>query len=205
MGIGKSQNIMLPEKIIIVGVVVNLFCSLWYIKNIIYGNTKPNLVSWFIWMLAPFVGTFLALKAGAGFSALGIFMAGFGPFLVIIFSLFKKNAFWKINFFDLACGFFSIVAIALYVITNNLSISILFAIVGDGLAYIPTFIKSWKYPETETSSVYLGGVVNNILALFIIQNWIFAIYSFSIYLILINLVEIFFIYRKKIFPEKIIS
>ena len=77
---------MLPEKIIFIGVLINLITSLWYVRNIFYGNTRPNLVSYFIWMLAPFVGFFLQLKAGAGFSSLGVFMAGFGPLLVIIFS-----------------------------------------------------------------------------------------------------------------------
>ena len=75
---------MLPEKIIYIGVAINLFYSLWYIKSIIYNSTRPNLVSWFIWMLAPFVGVFLQIKAGAGLSFLGTFMSGFGPFLVII-------------------------------------------------------------------------------------------------------------------------
>jgi hypothetical protein len=188
---------MLPEKIIIIGVAINLFCSLWYVKNIIYGGTRPNLVSWFIWMLAPFVGTFLALKAGAGFSVTGIFMAGFGPLVVIIVSLFKKNAFWKIEIFDLICGFFALVALVLYLLTYNLSISILFAIISDGLAAIPTVIKSWKFPETESSSTYFGGIVNNTLSLLIIKNWIFSIYSFNIYIIVINIVIIFAIYHKK--------
>lgn len=189
---------MLPEKIIFIGVAVNLFCSLWYVKNIIYGETRPNLVSWFIWMLAPFIGTFLALKAGAGFSVMGIFMAGFGPFLVIIASLIKKNAFWKIEPFDLFCGFFSLMALVLYVFTYNLAISILFAIISDGLAAIPTITKSWKLPETENSSIYTGGIINNILSLLIIKNWIFSIYSFNIYFILVNIVIIFSIYHKKI-------
>jgi len=194
---------MLPEKIIFVGVAINLFCSIWYIKNIIYGGTKPNLVSWFIWMLAPFVGVFLLLKAGAGLSSLGVFWAGFGPFLVIIFCLFKKNAFWKIQLFDIVCGLFSVMALVLYVITHNLAVSIIFAILSDFLAYIPTYIKSWKYPETETGSTYIGGVINNTLALLIIKNWVFAIYSFPLYLVLANLIEISFLYRKKIFRKRL--
>jgi len=195
---------MLPEKIIIIGVAINLFCSLWYVKSIIYGTTRPNLVSWFIWMLAPFVGTFLALKAGAGFSVTGIFMAGFGPLMVIIVSLLKKNAFWKIERYDLICGFFSLISLLLYIITNNLGISILFAIISDGLAAIPTIVKSWKFPETESSSTYAGGIVNNTLSLLIIKNWIFSIYSFNIYFIVINIIIIFAIYRRKIFKTKII-
>ncbi|OGZ66143.1 MAG: hypothetical protein A3D34_03800, partial [Candidatus Staskawiczbacteria bacterium RIFCSPHIGHO2_02_FULL_33_16] len=190
---------MLPENIIFVGVAINLFCCIWYVKSIISGNTRPNLVSWFIWMLAPFIGTFLALKAGAGFSVLGIFMAGFGPLLVIIVSIFRKNAFWKIETFDLICGFFSLMALVLYIFTYNLAISILFAIISDGLAAIPTIIKSWKFPETESSSTYFGGIVNNVLSLLIIKNWIFSIYSFNIYFILVNIVIIFSIYHKRIF------
>jgi len=196
---------MLPENIIFVGVAINLFCCIWYVKSIISGNTRPNLVSWFIWMLAPFIGTFLALKAGAGFSVLGIFMAGFGPLLVIIVSIFRKNAFWKIETFDLICGFFSLMALVLYIFTYNLAISILFAIISDGLAAIPTIIKSWKFPETESSSTYFGGIVNNVLSLLIIKNWIFSIYSFNIYFILVNIVIIFSIYHKRIFKKAIFS
>ncbi|MEK7089033.1 MAG: hypothetical protein AAB913_02800 [Patescibacteria group bacterium] len=196
---------MLPEKIIIIGVAINLFCSLWYVKNIVYGNTRPNLVSWFIWMLAPFLGTFLALKAGAGLSVTGIFMAGFGPLLVIVVSLFKKNVFWRIETFDLICGFFSIMALVLYLITYNLGISIFFAIISDGLAAIPTIIKSWKFPETESSSTYFGGIVNNTLSLLIIKNWIFSIYSFNIYFIVVNIIIIFSIYHKRIFKKAISS
>jgi hypothetical protein len=75
----------------------------------------------------------------------------------------------------------------------------------DGLAAVPTIVKSWKFPETETAAVYLPGIINNILGLLIISNWIFAIYSFSIYFILVNAVIIFCIYRKKLFKTPAFS
>lgn len=192
---------MFPEKIIIIGVLINLLCSFLYIKNIFKGGTKPNPVSWFIWSLAPFVGVFLQLRAGAGWSAVSVFMAGFMPFLVVIFFLFKKNAFWKIQILDIVCGLFSVMALVIYVATSNLAISILFAITSDFLAYIPTYIKTWKNPETETGSIYLGGIVNTFISLLIIKNWVFAIYSFPIYLTLANIVQIVLVYRKKIISQ----
>lgn len=195
---------MLPEKIIIVSLVLGLYATFLYIKDIFHGSTRPNLVSWFVWMLAPFIGVFFQIKAGAGLSVLPVFMAGFIPFLVIIFSLFHKNSYWKITLFDIICGIISLLALVCYVLTYNLEISILFAILADGLAYLPTIVKSWKFPESETAIVYSIGIFNNILALFIIQNWIFSIYSFSIYLIVANLITVFCIYRKKIFKTKII-
>jgi len=193
---------MLPEKIIFIGVFITFVGSLLYIKNIVYGNTRPNLVSWFIWMLAPFVGTFLQIKAGAGLASLAPFMAGFGPLLVIIVSLIKRNAIWKINTFDIICGLIALFSLILYVLTHRLGISILFAILSDLIAYFPTFIKSYKHPETESSFIYLGGIINSIFALLIIKSWIFAIYSFPIYLISANIVEVSFLYRQKIFKTK---
>ena len=189
---------MLPENIIFVGVLINLVGLFWYIKDVIKGGTRPNLVSWFIWSLAPFIGVFFQLKAGARLSILPIFMAGFTSLVVIIVSVLKKNGYWKINSFDVVCGIISLFALILYVFTHNLSISILFAIISDGLAYIPTIRKSWNFPETETGLMYTTGIVSNIIGLLTIKMWTFPIYSFGVYIILFNAIVVFSIYRKKI-------
>ena len=196
---------MLPENIIFITVIVSLTGYFFYFKDIFFGQTRPNLVSWFLWMLGPFIGVFFQLKAGAGLSVIPVFIAGFGPLLVIIVSLFRKNAHWKITLLDVICGTLALLALIFYVFTRNLGISILFAILSDGLAAVPTLVKSWKFPETETAAVYMTGIFNNILGLLVIEKWIFPIYSFSFYLIAVNIVLVFFIYRKKIFPPKIIS
>ena len=190
---------MLSEKIVYIIVLTSFLGSFFYIKDIFLGKTKPNLVSWFIWSLATFIGVFFQIKAGAGLSVLPIFLAGFISFLIIIISILRKNAYWKINTFDIICGLISFFALLLYIFTHNLTISILFAIMSDALAYIPTIIKSWNFPNTETGLLYTTGIINNILGLLIIKSWIFPIYSFSISIILFNLVVLFCIYRKKIF------
>ncbi|HTE49000.1 MAG TPA: hypothetical protein VK675_03780 [Candidatus Paceibacterota bacterium] len=195
---------MLPENIIYVGVVVGLISTFFYIKNIFFGTTRPNLVSWVLWLLGPFLGVFFQLRAGAGLSVLPVFMAGFGPLLVVVFSIFRKNSYWKLSTFDVICGVFSMLALVLYALTHNLAISIIFAILSDLLAFIPTYIKGWKFPESETSSVYLTGIFNNVLGLLIIKDWSFTIYSFGVYLIIANIVMVCFLYRRKIFKiEKI--
>jgi hypothetical protein len=189
---------MLPQNIIYLTILTSLLGYSFYLKDFFYGQTRPNLVSWFLWMLGPFIGVFFQLKAGAGLSVLQVFLAGFGPLVIIIISLFRKNSIWKITKLDLFCGFFALLALVFYILTHNLGISILCAILCDGLAAVPTLVKSWKFPETETALVYLPGIFNNTLALLIIKNWIFSIYSFSIYFILINTAIIFCIYRKKL-------
>ena len=192
---------MLPEQLGYIAIATSLIGASFYIRDIFVGKTKPNFVSWFFWMLAPFIGTFLQLKAGAGLSVLPVFMAGFVPFLVLVAAFIKGNAYWKITPFDIGCGVFSLLALILWILTKNTGLSILFAILADGVAAIPTLIKSWKFPETETAAGYMPGVFNNAVGLLIISNWTFSIYSFGIYLIALNLMLIFFIYRKKLFQN----
>lgn len=196
---------MLPENIIYIGVVIDIIGSIFYLRSIIYGFTRPNVVSWFIWMLAPFIGVFFQIKAGAGLSVLPVFMSGLGPFFVIILSIFNKNAYWKVRTFDIYCGVLALLALVLYVLTHNLGMTILFAILSDFLAAIPTVVKSWKFSETESYSIYVAGIIINVLGLLTIKNWIFPIYSFSFYIVLINLIIILSISRKKFFRGKTIS
>jgi len=192
---------MLPENIIYIVIFLELIGHIFYIKSIVQGHTKPNLVSWFIWMLAPFIGVFLQLKAGAGLSVLPIFMAGFGSLIIIIAAVLTKNAFWKINIFDIYCGLLSTLALIFYVFTHNLSISIIFAILSDALAFIPTYKKAYKFPETEYHSTYSLPILANIIGLLIIKKQSFTIYSFGVYFIISNLIMIIILYRKKIFKR----
>ena len=189
---------MLPEQFIYIGIFINIVALIWYLKTIFLGNTKPNLISWFLWTLAPLTGFFLQVKAGAGLLSSGTFFAGFGSLLVLLVFLFKKNSYWQVSLFDIFCGFLAIISLVFYFITHNFGISILFALLSDAFAYIPTLKKTWNFPETESSSTFLGGFLNSVVTLLVIKNWSFAIYSFPIYLFLSNLLEIYFIYRKKI-------
>jgi len=195
---------MLPEKIIFLSLFISLFGGFFYVKDVVSGRAKPNLVTWFFWSLAPLVGTFLQIKAGAGLSVLPVFLAGFVPLVIFFIALVNKNSYWKITSFDIFCGLFSFIALVLWVLTHKADISIIFAILSDTLAAIPTLIKSWKFPETETIIGYIPGILNNILGLLVIQSWNFSIYSFGIYFILLNSTLVVFILRKKIFSNKTI-
>ena len=203
-GVLSKLKFMLPEKIIFIGILLNIIGYYFYFKNMFFGQTKPNLVSWFIWMLAPFLGVFFQIKAGAGLSVIPVFIAGFGPFLVLIVSILRKNGYWKITLLDAICGALSIAALALYILTKNLATSVIFVILSDGLAAVPTLVKSWRFPESETSSIYLTGIFSQIIGLLIIKEWTFPIYSLGIYFIAINTAIVFCIYGKKIF-KKIVS
>ncbi len=189
---------MIPEQIVYLAFIAHLVAYVFYFKSILKGQTKPNLVSWLIWTLAPLIAAFFQIKAGAGLVSIPTFLAGLGPLSVVIFYLFRKDAYWKLSTFDFICGGFAIFALVLYIFTKNLGISMFFAVLSDGLGAVPTIVKSWSFPDTENNGPYFSGLFGNTLALIVIQNWVFTIYAFSVYNILINAIILLAIYRKKI-------
>jgi hypothetical protein len=74
--------------------------------------------------------------------------------MVIGASFYNPHAYWKIEKLDYICGIFSLLALLLWVITNEPLVAIIFAIISDILASIPTIIKAWKFPKSETTITY---------------------------------------------------
>lgn len=186
------------QYIVFLGATVQLIGVSSYIKDILRGNTKPNKVTWLMWSIAPLIASFAAFSGGAGWTTLPIFMSGFGPLLVLIASFYNEKSYWKIETFDYFCGLCSLSALIFWIITKNPAIAIIFAIIGDGFAAIPTLMKSWKNPETETVDAYTTGLFNALTGFFAIKLWNFSSFAFPIYLVVINTSLIITIKKHKI-------
>mgnify|MGYP001825857310 CR=1 FL=1 len=87
------------------------FCQLLgglaYVRDTLYGRTKPNRVSWALWAAAPIIAVAIALTEGApSWSPLPVFMAGLVPLLILLSSYFNAQAYWRLDRFDYLCGTF---------------------------------------------------------------------------------------------------
>ena len=194
---------MFPQAVF-VGAAAQFIGGVAYIKDTLWGETKPNRVTWFLWTLAPFIGTAAALSDGVGWAVLPVFMAGFVPMCVLLASFINKNAYWKLGIFDYACGGVSILALVLWYITNEPVIAVIFAATADGLAALPTLAKAWSYPETETSAVYATALFGALTSFLAIQMWTASEYIFPAYLVFIDSAILLAIYRKKFIPERVV-
>lgn len=174
------------QNLVFVGAAAQVFGIYLYIKDIFHGQTKPNLATWTLWFVAPMVATAAALSKGVRWSVLPLFLAGFGPLAVIVASIFNKRSYWHLRKLDYICAALSVAALLLWVATKDANLAIIFALLSDGLAGLPTVIKSYYYPETETALTYQLGIFSAVLSFFAIKLWVFAAYSLPIYLILMN-------------------
>ncbi len=129
------------QYLVFAAAAISLYGSFSYIRSMFRGEAKPNRVSWLMWAIAPMIGTIAAVSKGVEWSILPVFMAGFSPLLIFIFSFIAKNGYWKLTTFDYVCGFFSGAALILWAITKEADVATIFAIASDGSAAIPTIRK----------------------------------------------------------------
>ena len=193
---------MLPQYFIYISVLTSLYAGYFYIRDTLKGETKPNRVSWFIWFLVPMIVCLVQWDNGSKMAFLPIFMSGFIPLLVIIVSFWNPNAYWKLGKIDYICLALSLLAILSWLYFKTGVPATLFAILADGLAFIPTFIKSWRAPSTETAAPYYSGIFNGFVSAGTSSVSTFSAIGFAIYLIFANLAELAILWtRRKATPS----
>jgi uncharacterized membrane protein len=130
------------------------------------------------------------LDQGVGLRALPTFMVGFMPLLVFLCSFHNRESVWKIRRIDYACGAMSVVGTVVWLATRNGVLAISAAIVADFLAGLPTLMKSWTHPETETVHTYIGAVISMVILLLTIDHWTFDVAAFPIFIVCVGSVEV---------------
>lgn len=193
---------MLPAYFTLISIPLGLVGSILYIRDMYRGTVRPNRVSFFLWSLAPLIGSAIALSEGQSFLVIPIIMAGFNPLLVLCFSFARRVGYWKLEHFDYFCGLISLVALMLWIFAGAPLLAFVFAILADLFASIPTIRKAWRSPESESPFLYIISSLGNIVALLTIVTWDITSYGFPIYLTLANMAILAGVYRAKVFAKK---
>lgn len=178
---------MIPEYYAIVGSVIASLGGLYYLYETIRGTTRPNRVTWLLWGLFPMI-IFIAQRVQGveGVSWL-TFAAGFTPFLIVLASFLNKKAYWKTQRSDYILMGAAVAGILAWLITDEPNLAILFVLIADLFAGIPTVIKSIKHPETESWIAYAISTVGFGIGLLAVQTFDFQSSAFIIYLFSIQL------------------
>ncbi len=185
--------------LVCLGALISLGGAYAYIRDTLSGKTKPNRVTWSMWTLAPLIGTAAALASGADpWATARIFLAGFLPLLVLLASFANRDGYWKMTRFDVACGSLSLMALIVWATVDSPRTAILLAATGDGVAGLPTLLKAWRHPETETGITYFAGFLSVLLVIPSIPEWNVENAAFQVYLLIANALLLLAVYRKRL-------
>jgi hypothetical protein len=155
-----------------------------YIKDILHGTTRPNIFSFALWEALLLISALAQFSAGASFSLLFVIGDLIGTGLIVALCLLGYG-YGKYGKIEWACTALAIAAIIAWQVTALPVLAIVFALVADALAGIPTVIKTFKDPWSEAPAQWLLISFASLLAICSttivdIPNIIFPAYLFLI-------------------------
>jgi hypothetical protein len=155
-----------------------------YIRDTLRGRAQPNRMSWSLWAVAPLIafGAELAQHVSLDVALLS-FALGFGPACVVAASFVNPVAYWQMTNVDLYCGGLSLAALVAWAVTGQGGVALMFAIGADAAAAMPTIVKSWSSPWSESPWTYLATAAGGGFTLLIVKRWTFAEVGFAAYVI----------------------
>lgn len=188
---------MIDQNWVFLAVSINLVGAIVYAYSVVKGSTRPNRVTWFILSFAPLLAFAAMMAQGVSFrESVFTLETGISPLIIFISTFFAKQPKWEITKFDLICGALSVIGFVLWLILKEGNIAITFALLADGLAFLPTLVKAFKYPETENPWAFMMGTVAAVIAIAILSTYDYKHLAFAVYILIADVLASLFIYFK---------
>lgn len=166
-----------------------------YLIDVYKKRVEPHAYTWFIWSIVSCVIFFGQVAKGAGIGAMPTAFSEVFTILIFFFSL--KNGFKHIRKIDHIFLAVALLGLIPWALTKDPTISVIIVVVIDLIAFMPTLIKTFKYPKTETPILYSMNVLRHILMLFSLQAYNIATMLHSFSMITTNTIMTIFILKKR--------
>ena len=192
-------DLTVAQFLVIVSAVLMIWGGYAYFRDTLSGKTRPNRVSWFMWALAPLVSLGAAFSVDAEiWPSIRVIVGGIVPAAVFLASFANQKSYWKLTRFDWICGGLSLLAMIFWGLADSPLAAIILATGANTFATVPTFIKAWNYPQTETRLTFVTSFLSSVLILPSIQQWNIENSAFQIMLVVTTGLLLFSVYRKSL-------
>jgi hypothetical protein len=175
--------------------VLSLISPIFYSKSIFAHKAKPHKVTRLIVWLASIAGVLAVVHSNnmAGKIFAAIFLAR-ASYLLVLAALYGEGGASRLDKTCLAIG---ILALGIYVTTGNGLLAITFGVLSDLIGYIPTFVKTWHKPSSESPTFFAIEGIASLLGVLAIRQLRVDI-ILPVYFVLCSVTVVALIYRKKI-------
>jgi hypothetical protein len=169
---------MLRELGILSGLLI-IVADIPYIWNAYRGKTQPHRVTWFIIFLINLIGLANQHASGAKSSLLYFVGATFITFLVFLISLFNGvGGYKKLDILVLAGA---MLGLLIWYLTNSPTASVIANTAVALIGIIPTFVKAYHHPGSETKITWLIGTISALFAVISVGKLSFALLLIPVY------------------------
>lgn len=178
---------MLPAWFTVFSIAIRLLGGAQYAWGVVVGKAKPNPITWFLWGLTPLIAFFAQLQYGLTPQAWVLLALAASPLFISMLAIIKYGLRGHFTPFSVTCGLLALLGIVLWQMTSVPELAVLFCIIADIFATLPTLQKAYRNPASEYAWPYMMSMVSMVIVLLTIQDWRFLIYAFPLYMLAVNM------------------
>lgn len=190
----------MKETLGIVSFVIGVAVTFPYMRDIVMGRAVPARSTRILFLVL--LVTILIVQSRDFTSWILAFTVSQVVTQLLLFGLSMKYGVGGFSLLDIAMYVLFIISVSVYVLTDNTLIGLILLCITDFVAFVPTIVKTWNSPESETSLFFVGGAVSSLLAILAASqlNDINQI-LFPSYIIVADLTVVALIYRPYIIAK----
>jgi hypothetical protein len=169
----------------IVSVALTLASVIPYTRDIFHGTTRPNTVTWFLWLFIQTIAIAAQIHEGASWSL--AFVLADGVTILFVFALsLSRYGYRTYDWFDAGCGILGVAAIVAWLVTGSGIVALIFSVLADTFAALPTLRKAYTDPWSEHPTGWALTASGGLVSLFATTQFNTANVLFPLYLVVIN-------------------
>jgi hypothetical protein len=149
--------------------VITVGAVLPYVRDILKGTTKPNIVSWITWTMITGIATAAEIAGHQYVTAIFTAAAMLETASVVAFGL--RYGYVKYTRFDVVCQIGAIVGLILWQLFNSPSIGVVASVIIDFIGVLPTVRHSWHRPNEETWSTFALSAVGGVFGVLALTSY----------------------------------
>ncbi len=155
-----------------------------YLRDIYHKKAHPHVLSWLGWAFITALGASAMFAEGSTW-VVGILVANTVLCLTIaVYSIAKRVGVWSTTIYDYVFFGLGIIGLILWQVLDIPLIALICAIAADLFFGLPTLVKTFKDPSSETSFVWMTSAISGVLSLLAAQAFVFHEVAYPMYLFL---------------------
>jgi hypothetical protein len=158
----------------------------------LWGNTRPERASWFIWTTLGFIAFFSQAAKGASHS---LWLPGIQTFFNVVIFLFGiKYGSGGFTRRDITALCVAGLGLLLWYFTQEAAIALFIVIGIDAVGSYLTIIKSYEHPYSETVISWILFGLSGLITLFTVGKWDIILLAYPLYIFVTNVAVVVAIY-----------
>ncbi len=166
-----------------------------YLVDIHKKRVHPHVLSWIGWAFITALGASAMLAEGSTWAVAILLANTLLCVSISVYAVIKKVGVWSTGIHDFIFFGLGILGLVLWQTLDLPILAIVCAILADLFFGLPTIIKTFKDPASETIFVWLTASVSGLLSLFAVRNFMFAEAGYPLYLLIYDTIMLLLVLR----------